>query len=242
MVPMASICQMTTVYSVLIVTVDRYIAICRPLQSMKLSTMRSARWAVGVTWFMAVIFNIPKLFEYEAEPYMYFCQESDGIERTCYFTAVTSFGSTKVYRIVYEAFFYFVVRFCTPLLILIICNLKLIKAIRTSRARHDDTHRHQRNTTVKLVAIVIVFIICITPDCMSRFSVLFSWVDMAKAQTVSYFANLLLVFNSTFNFIIYIYLGESDFDALCSICVPEPGLRMKSRVKSDIVNDASSIT
>ena len=51
--------HVTSIYSVVIVTGDRYIAICRPLQSGRLSTTRNARWAVAAVWCVAVIFNIP---------------------------------------------------------------------------------------------------------------------------------------------------------------------------------------
>ena len=52
--------HVASIYAVVIVTGDRYIAICRPLQSGRLSTTRNARWAVAVVWCVAVMFNIPE--------------------------------------------------------------------------------------------------------------------------------------------------------------------------------------
>ena len=216
MLPIGSSFQTSTVYSVVIVTVDRYIAICHPLHSIKLSTMRNARWAVGVTWSIAIIFNIPRYFEYE---YVYYsCGNSDGVEQICYRATLTSFGSTQMYETVYETFFYFAVRVCTPLLILIVCNVKLINAVRSSRARHDVTHTHQKNTTIMLVSIVIVFIVCITPVSMRRVCVLLSCVDMDIGNTLIHYTNLLLVINSSFNFIIYLLRGERFRSILLNMC------------------------
>ena len=189
----ASILQMTTTYAVVIVTVDRYIAICHPLQSVKMSTMRNARWAVGITWFIAAIYNIPRFFEFHTKSYA--CEDSDGAIQMCYYMKRTSFSSTRVYGMVYDTVLYFVVRVFTPLLILIICNVKLIKAVRSSRARHDVTHTHQKNTTVMLISIVIMLFVCTIPTVMYYLylNILFNSFDWHIALTVSYFANLLLV-------------------------------------------------
>ena len=215
--PIASIFQMTTTYAVVIVTVDRYIAICHPLQSVKMSTMRNARWAVGITWCIAAIYNTPRFFEYHTKSYA--CEDSDGAIQMCYYEKLTSFGSTKVYRIVYETVLYFVVRVCTPLLILIICNVKLIKAVRSSRARHDVTHTHQKNTTVMLISIVIMFFICTFPITMYFLYInIFSNYDWYIAITLIYFADLLLVVNSAFNFVVYMTRSERFRNILLNLC------------------------
>ena len=207
MLPMASIFQMTTTYAVVIVTVDRYIAICRPLQSVKISTMRNARWAVGITWVVAAIYNIPRFFELHTKSYA--CEDSDGAIQMCYYMKRTSFSSTRVYGMVYDTVLYFVVRVCTPLLILIICNVKLIKAVRSSSARHDVSHTHQKNTTVMLISVVIVFFVCTIPTvvCYVYVNILSNY-DWYIAITLLYFANLLLVVNSAFNFVVYMTRGE----------------------------------
>ena len=208
MYPVGSIYQTATVYAVVLVTIDRYIAICRPLQSIKLSTMRNARWAVGITWVMAVIFNIPRFFEIEEISYS--CGDSDGVMSMCYSVQFTSFRNTKMYRIVYNTVFYFVVRVFTPVLILTICNVKLIKAVRSSRARHDVTHTHQKNTTIMLISIVIMLFICTVPTTVYDlyYNTVYESGDLDIAFIVVYFANLFLVANSAFNFVIYISRGE----------------------------------
>ena len=216
--PVASICQMATVYAVVAVTVDRYIAICRPLQSIQLSTVRNGRWAVGVMWAMAVIFNIPRFFELEFISYS--CEDSDDVQKMCYYLKRTGFSSTKVYRIVYETILYIVVRVCTPLLILVICNAKLLKAIRSSREMQDETHRHQKNTTVMLISVVIVFFICTIPGTMFQLynTIVYESDDWGIAIIISYFGNLFLIVNSAFNFVLYLSRGERFRYILWNMC------------------------
>lgn len=60
--PLASIAQNVTVWVVVLVTVDRYIAICMPLRS-KIRTLPRARAAVVIVVVAAVLYNIPLFFE-----------------------------------------------------------------------------------------------------------------------------------------------------------------------------------
>ena len=217
--PLWELLQMTAVYAVVIVTVDRYIAICHPLQSIKLSTIRNARWTVGITWFIAVIFNIPRFCEFELISYT--CEDPDGVERMCYLIDITSAGlTTGTFLKVHDTYFIIVVKLCIPLVILIICNTKLIMAVRSSRARHGDTHRNQLNTTVMLVAIVILFVICVTPDLMLNIFVFYyDLIDWSIFMYLDVFARLLLVVNSSFNFIIYLARGQRFRRILRQMCV-----------------------
>jgi hypothetical protein len=59
----ASVTQTVAVWTVVIVTADRYVAITRPLQAPRYSTMTYARRAVIVAWLLAVVYNMPRLFE-----------------------------------------------------------------------------------------------------------------------------------------------------------------------------------
>ena len=55
---------MMTVWVVVLVTVDRYIAICHPLRG-KVRTLALARRAVALVVLISVIYNIPLLLERE---------------------------------------------------------------------------------------------------------------------------------------------------------------------------------
>ena len=147
--------HVTSIYSVVIVTGDRYIAICRPLQSGRLSTTRNARWAVVVVWCISVIFNIPIGIGYMTIP----CNNATAY---CYVPSI-ELHQDRVYILVYHVILVNIVKMIIPLTVLIILNIKLIKAVRASREMHSETQRQQKNTTVMLVTIVIYYMLYSSP-------------------------------------------------------------------------------
>ena len=60
--PAASISQTWTIWILLLVTVDRYIAVCLPL-SRHLRSVRRTKLATGATLALAVLYNVPLFLE-----------------------------------------------------------------------------------------------------------------------------------------------------------------------------------
>lgn len=60
--PVASIVHTMTVWTVLLVTVDRYIAVCRPFDS-RLRTAERVKAMFAVVCLLAVAYNVPQFFE-----------------------------------------------------------------------------------------------------------------------------------------------------------------------------------
>ena len=222
--PIVNVFHLATIYLVVIVTGDRYIAICRPLQSGTLSTTRNARWAVAVVWLMAVIFNIPRWFDYMRIP----CTNGTS---ECY-SSYTLLGHNSVYIIVYKIILVTTVRIILPLIALIIFNVKLIMVIRASCERHSNTQQQNNNTTVMLVTIVMVFMICFTPailKCATWISLYVFRTDitdqtMARLRLVDRYIAIsddtFLVVNSTVNFLIYLAGGDRFRKILQNMCHP----------------------
>ena len=60
--PVTSICQTVTIWTVLLVTVDRYMAVCRPFDTRMRTVDRATKLFVGVV-VAAILYNIPRFFE-----------------------------------------------------------------------------------------------------------------------------------------------------------------------------------
>lgn len=60
-----SISRTALVWVVVLVTVDRYMAVCRPLLAVEVRTLRHAQRAVAGVVVAAILYNIPRLFEYK---------------------------------------------------------------------------------------------------------------------------------------------------------------------------------
>jgi len=63
---LASVSQTAIVWVVVMVTIDRYLAICRPLVGVGLRTLRCVRRTVVVVVVVAMLYNIPVFFENKA--------------------------------------------------------------------------------------------------------------------------------------------------------------------------------
>ena len=61
--PVGLIAQTSSAYLTLIVTIERYVAVCQPLKARALCTYGRARLCVIVLGACAVAYNIPRFFE-----------------------------------------------------------------------------------------------------------------------------------------------------------------------------------
>jgi len=166
--PMMTVTWTASVWMVVVLTADRYIAICRPLHTAQYSTLPRLRRAVAVLWVLAVALNLPRFFELRvAEVKTDQVSPSDGfplngLVSSNYSTtwdihvnltqnstsseshSVLELGfremvKNQVYQVVYKMCLDFVVRFLLPLAALVFFNQSLIRALRQSdQLRHHS--------------------------------------------------------------------------------------------------------
>ena len=219
--PFASIAQTITVWLVMLVTVDRYIAICLPLKT-NIRTLQRTKLAVAIVIIAAILYNVPRFMEREIVTKTDACTNTTIIK-----TVQTEFRKNRVYFLVYKTIMYFIFRAIGPLLALIILNLRLVKALREVRKKHRDMTRstkHRENITLMLVVVVTIFILCELPDLIVR--IVFSFLVFAKPKSydvvkLRYFnvtTNALLTLNSGINFLIYCLIGNKFRNILWQMC------------------------
>lgn len=63
--PTALVAETGTIYLTILVTVNRYVSVCWPYRASELCSVLSARFHVAVITLFAVLFNLPRYFEYE---------------------------------------------------------------------------------------------------------------------------------------------------------------------------------
>ncbi len=216
--PMASIAQTCTVWLVVVVTADRYVAICKPLHAPQYSTMSRMRKAVILVIVLSILYNLPRFWERTVD------YKLDEKNQTIPFSTKTSLRNSKEYIIIYKTCCYFVVRFFVPLSSLAFFNARLIQAIKASYKQRQEmpgdcrtNHRNKEITrySLTLVVVVLVFIICATPDYFLRIwqgihSIAPHHIHFPRAQLlyVNGISNLFLAINSCSNFVIYCFLGK----------------------------------
>jgi len=218
--PLASIAQTVTVWVVVLVTVDRYIAICMPLRS-KIRTLRRVRVAVAVVVTSAILYNVPRFFERTVAYHTCGGRYKIQLEET-------TLRLSTWYFVIYRTICYFVFRSIGPLMLLIVLNARLIRALRQMRRRHRYlTRRNQQreNVTLTLVVVVSVFIACDLPDVALRISVMLKELvpsvkldNDAVRLRINSITNALLTLNSAANFFIYCLIGHKFRRILVQMC------------------------
>lgn len=223
----ASITQTATIWMLVIVTGDRFAAVCRPLKA-DLRSIQRARIAVGLVLVVSVLYNLPLFFEREV------------VMRRCrnvsYASSVKSaLRSNYHYFFVYKTILYFVFRTFGPLIILTVLNVRLIAALRVVRQRRKTLQKrrgtaknHRENITLMLVVVVSAFIVCEIPDLGLRVTVtlmeVYSEFNMLYErhhkviQLVNTLTNMLLTLNSSFNFVVYCLVGKKFRGILRRMC------------------------
>ena len=211
----AAISQTIAVWLVVLVTLDRYIAICHPFDVNRLCTLPRAKLIVAGIVAIAVLYNIPRFFEHKI------AQKFDYCLKTFKTVALHSdMRNDRVYYIVYKTLMYIIFRMIIPLITLFVLNIRLVIVLKGAMRQHATMTRSNHQTsrsdsfTIILITVVTVFLICEVPDAMVRITVTVSRfresfnLDPVRLSYVNTFTNLLLTVNSSVNCLIYCITGK----------------------------------
>ena len=208
--PILMMVQMSSVWLTVLVSMERYIAICYPFQAASTCTIPKVRKAVIIIYIGSIVFNIPRFFEFYVTP------DGSNIDKT-------DIGRNVVYRYLYNCVLYSLMLFFIPLFCLVFLNIKLVLALRKGKKQWQSLQFRQKKEqglTLIPLTIVLVFFICGTP------SLIVNIIDSLNSDVWGYpgfitfmiVANFLVVLNSAVNFIIYCLLGKKFRTKLLDLC------------------------
>ena len=216
--PVAMTAETGTIWLTILVTVNRFMAVCRPYDVTQLASKMKARKQVTVVVMFAIIYNIPRYFDYSVKTRLirgHNCTVMSEI-----YVRKTTFSSNQIYNLIYHNIMYFLVMYIIPLAMLVVLNYKLTRALKYRKQRHrnmvaavhDAQSRSEDDITTILVAIVLVFLICQTPALITQ-SLLSLLNEKSTLCPNFYFyyarcSDALVVLNSSMNFIIYIFCSQ----------------------------------
>lgn len=126
-----------TILLTVLVSFHRYTAVCKPYHSATLSSLSRCRHHVGYVAAAAVLYNIPRFFEYRRVDI--YCPSPDGSRQ--FVTAMhlfTDVGEDRIFRVVYDNILYFVVMLGGPLVLLAFLNTRLIMALKEKRRKRKE--------------------------------------------------------------------------------------------------------
>lgn len=223
--PLARSFQTCAIYSTILVTVNRYVAVCYPYRAKNLCSKKQATGQILVVWILSIIFNIPLFYEFQMS------EHDNHIE--------SRFSDN--FKIIYNNVMYFIVMFFIPLISLIFLNYKLVVALKRMKRRRilmkhrvtkDSSNRKQSTTTANrseeeityvLIVIVFVFIFSQTPALLTQiFKIVYEFYLWYLSCPSFFFfferiSDMLVVMTSSVNFIIYIFCSSRFMNILLSL-------------------------
>ena len=200
--PLATTAQTASIYLTLMVSLERYVAVCHPLRARAWCTYgRSKIYFTGCIAF-AILFNGIRVFETKVIEY------NSSKFGTIYCVAATELRSGPKYITVYIHWCYLIFNYIIPFIGLLIFNILIYKQVRIAnreRQRLSRTERREIGLATMLLCVVIVFFL---------FNVLALYINIKEAfwktieDDATTVSNLLVTLNSSVNFIIYVIFGE----------------------------------
>ena len=235
-----------TIWVTVLVAVNRYIIVCRPLRASRWCTTSKVKIQLAVVLVIAVVINIPVLVQCRIKYY----SRDNGTS----YTASVDYGVRERWSLFYDVYHLvlnFVLWTGVPLFILTLLTIRLITAMKAHRrmqlAMNSLHNQPDNNMTFALVMVVIVFIICHVPN------VVLEIVWMVVPSEVFYFnevwyivrqmSPVLMIINSAVNFAIYTLANKRFREVLIkTICrrhIPTEGRVVTARqmARAEVVRD-----
>ena len=207
-----------TIMLTVLVSLNRYIAVCKPFRSSSFCSTDAAKKQIIYIALFSIVYNIPRFFEYEK---VTLCV---GVNQTHEGFEISAFGDNRYYRIIYANILYFLVMHGGPLLSLAFLNMKLIRALKKRQKKRAQMGKgdYQQDVTLVLVVVIFVFMSCQTPTFVDH--ILWTAVDQSARNCGHWHyyytavGDMLAITNSSVNFIIYISTNRKFRQLLMASC------------------------
>lgn len=216
--PTALIAQTCSIYTTVAFTVERWIAVCRPLRAAKMCTISRARKTIFGIVVLSVVYNIPRMLEYKTA---YVVDHVTNTTNAIY--TPTSLGENQTFRHIYFIYLQLFVMLLIPFTILAVLNILLIRAVKQSEratGKVSTKAKRENSLTVMLISVVVVFLICQVPSIVDNiFNATLSMDVLLEAPFVKLttISNLMVIINSACNFYLYCVFGRKFRRVFCRI-------------------------
>ena len=195
-----------------IMAVSRHVAICYPMQARQYMQLKHTASAIIVSFIFWILLHIPLLWSW------------DIITISCPMQGeltILNIGKLVTNKALHMSFTWLwaILGFFLPVIILAYCNVRLISSLRKSKRLHitntnndslETLHGIQDRISRILVAMVVMFFLCVAPSEIYHFIIELS----SRKRQINYHAamvicNLLQVINFSSNFLLYCTLNST---------------------------------
>ncbi|XP_055333214.1 somatostatin receptor type 2-like [Paramacrobiotus metropolitanus] len=155
---MTTVNQFASSFFLMVMSADRYFAVCHPIRSNKYRTAKAAKVVCAITWLTSATLMIPV--------FIYAKLESEGESNgTCH---IAWPGGEYIDGMQAFTLYCLVLGFTFPLLLIIAFYSMVLRKLKTlgpknSQATSDGRRRSHRRVTIMVLAVVSAYVICWLP-------------------------------------------------------------------------------
>ena len=217
--PVSLTAQSITVWISVLLAINRYIAVCKPLMALSLCTVSNARKQLCAVVIFCIVVMSSRFFE------MYIIYtKTEGSDETSTDLMVRSWVLQGWYEILRWTI-YIVVVFITPFGVILILGVKVVFAIHSNRTklirRHSKRAKSDNPVTRLVLIILLVFLICQIPALVNQLLWIILPDDVRNCGGFQFYfrgiANVFAIMNSAVNFPIYMVLNKTFRNKVCSM-------------------------
>ncbi|PNF30917.1 Allatostatin-A receptor, partial [Cryptotermes secundus] len=152
-----------SVYTLVLMSLDRFMAVVHPIASMSIRTERNAIAAIAVTWVVILLASVPVYLSHGEITYTY----SSTQHTACVFLEADPVNRPEGYNKPAFQIIFFATSYVTPLAL--ICGLYLWLLLRLWRGAapgghvSEESRRGKRRVTRMVVVVVAIFAVCWFP-------------------------------------------------------------------------------
>ncbi len=216
-----STCHLMSIWSVVLVTCVRYIAVCHPERSQRWLAPSVVRRATAIVLCGCVIFMVPRIFS----SYIVYDSTTGRLQKVTW-----EWAKSRLYYYIYTSALFSLALYVIPLATIVFCTCKIVRSLAEARKRRQEmttASRDEHEITFSLVIVIVVFIFC-----QLTLPVNIIWANMLRSNwgcPSAYFyysavAVLGPILNSAVNFIIFVLCCKRFRNKVISI------IRIKKRI------------
>lgn len=221
------VCAYASVYTLVIMSLDRYLAVVHAIRSMTLRSERNTWFAIAIIWIIILCGNIPILIQFGEKRYEF------GNENRSACINIADQENERVGKAFFGSFFFFgyVIPLGITMLMYGLMLKRLLYGVVPGGANQSaESIRAKKRVTRMVVIVVVIFAICWLPIQVILFAQKFQEEQERSASYISFqmAANCLAYMNSCVNPILYAFLSENFRRSFRKfLCCTESSRRME---------------
>ncbi|NXD14962.1 OPRD protein, partial [Nothocercus nigrocapillus] len=212
----------TSIFTLTMMSVDRYIAVCHPVKALDFRTPAKAKIINVCIWVLSSVIGVPIMVMAHSlcfNPSLIIFSPADGMV-----VCTLQFPDPPVYWDTMTKICVFIFAFMVPILVITVCYGLMILRLKSVRllSGSKEKDRNLRRITRMVLVVVAAFIICWTP--IHIFVIVWTLVGIDKKNPYVvaslHFCIALGYTNSSLNPVLYAFLDENFKRCFREFCLP----------------------